>query len=282
MNEKSGLPIKVGIDLGAKLNLELKAEVPTTSVGRFVDTITDLLKPFAETRLLRADVIRMHREDVAFEIAKRAAKRIELGKNSRPIPLKILVLLLEHGSQEEPSDDLMIEMWANLLANSTKDNSVSPRYVGIVSELNSRQAQLLLQVAYRPAPLPLSFHSPLSDLEQRVEEMLQKSEAWNTRDFCDEFRGAFDKKGVYVWGMLVFPIHGSGDQISRYDPVDEGHPPYERLADLHVLRSLGLVDRVEFQRMIQCGTVESVAAEYFRMTHLGYDVLKSTESRSPR
>jgi len=120
-NDKS--PVK--IDLGAKLQIEVKAEVPTASTGRLVDALTDLIRPWSEWRGLKADLIRMHREDVALEIAIRAAKRINLeNQKPRPIPLKVLIPLLEKGSQEDPTDNFMIEMWANLLASSATETSV--------------------------------------------------------------------------------------------------------------------------------------------------------------
>ena len=54
---------------GAKATLEIKAEVPKESAGRMVDALTDLVRPWSEARGLRADMIRLHREDVALQIA---------------------------------------------------------------------------------------------------------------------------------------------------------------------------------------------------------------------
>jgi hypothetical protein len=48
----------VNIDVKAGARIDVKAEVPSTSVGRFVDAITDLFRPFSEARGLRADQIR--------------------------------------------------------------------------------------------------------------------------------------------------------------------------------------------------------------------------------
>ena len=134
----------VKVEVGAKATLDIKAAIPTASAGRFVDALTDIIRPWAERRGLKADLIRLQREDVALEIARRAARRIELDNTDpHPIPLKVLIPLLEKGSQEEEHDDFMIDMWANLLAASAMDNSVSPRFIGIISELNGKQARLL-------------------------------------------------------------------------------------------------------------------------------------------
>jgi hypothetical protein len=80
-------------------------------------------------------LIRIHREDVAFEIARRAAERTRL-EGARPelIPLKILVPLLEKGSQEAADDDFMIDLWANLLAAAASGKDVQPRFVSIIGE----------------------------------------------------------------------------------------------------------------------------------------------------
>ncbi|HKF96322.1 MAG TPA: hypothetical protein VKB96_17365 [Gammaproteobacteria bacterium] len=70
----------LNIDVGAKdeAKFEVKAEVPATSAGRFVDAVTDVFRPFSERRGLRADQIRLQREDVLIEIAKKARQRLEL------------------------------------------------------------------------------------------------------------------------------------------------------------------------------------------------------------
>ena len=51
MNDKTN-PFPVQIDIGAKAEtkFEVKAEVPPVSVGRFVDAITDVFRPFSEAR----------------------------------------------------------------------------------------------------------------------------------------------------------------------------------------------------------------------------------------
>src|SRR3981081_2046102 len=73
MNDKTN-PFPVQVDIGAKAEakFEVKAEVPPVSVGRFVDAITDIFRPFSEARGLRVDQIRLQRAEVAIEIARLA------------------------------------------------------------------------------------------------------------------------------------------------------------------------------------------------------------------
>jgi len=148
MNDKPdhGMPVKIDVGASAKLSIDVKADIPPAAAGRLVDALTDIIRPWSEGRGLRADLIRLQREEVALEIARRAALRIELRPDPHPIPLKVLIPLLEKGSQEAPSDDFIIDMWANLLASATAEGSISPRFIGILGEMNSRQAKLLVHI----------------------------------------------------------------------------------------------------------------------------------------
>ena len=57
----------VNVDIGAKVEakLNVKTEVPAKSVGRLVDALTDIIRPFSEARGLKADALRLQREEVA-------------------------------------------------------------------------------------------------------------------------------------------------------------------------------------------------------------------------
>jgi hypothetical protein len=62
------------------------------------------------------------------------------------VPLKIAVPLLEHASQEDPDDEIMIRLWAKMLASAATNDAVSPRFVSLLSEMNKLQVLLLLEV----------------------------------------------------------------------------------------------------------------------------------------
>ena len=112
----------LNIDVGAKdeAKFEVKAEVPATSAGRFVDAVTDVFRPFSERRGLRADQIRLQREDVLIEIAKKARQRLELEQQPiTPLPPKFLIPFMEKASLEDQNSEVC-EMWANLLASAAQ------------------------------------------------------------------------------------------------------------------------------------------------------------------
>lgn len=140
----SGDSLPVKVDIGAKAEFKVTAEIPKDAVGRFVDAMTDLISPLTEKMGLRGDRIRLQREDVAYEIAKRATERLALiGKPIAPVPLKVIVPLLEKGSQESPGDSDMIDRWAGLLASSTQEGSIAPRFASLLGDITSSQAKEL-------------------------------------------------------------------------------------------------------------------------------------------
>lgn len=145
MSNESGLP---KFDVGLSAKVELNAEVPAQSIGRLLDALTDILRPFSEARGLRGDQIRLQREDVAIEIAKKARQRLAIEKAAfNPVPNKILIPLIEKGSLEDIDNEYMINMWANLLASAATDKHVEPRYISLLSELSGNQVSFLRNIA---------------------------------------------------------------------------------------------------------------------------------------
>ncbi|WP_169391335.1 hypothetical protein [Stappia stellulata] len=133
------------IDVGLSAKAEVKAEIPASSAGRLVDALTDLIRPFTERRGLKADQIRLQREDVLVEVARRARKRLRLdGVEAKPLPNKVLIPLLEKASLEDIDDEEMIARWSNLLANQNEAPGESKVWaVEILSTISSWQAQFL-------------------------------------------------------------------------------------------------------------------------------------------
>jgi len=146
-NKKS--PINVDLAARAEAKLDIRAEVPSTSVGRLVDAFTDIIRPFSEGRGLKADLIRVQREEVATAIARLAQERIAIEQQKiGPVPTKLLLPLLEKGSCEDINDEVMIRRWADLLASASLGLQVQPRLVGVLGELTGNQALLLERIAY--------------------------------------------------------------------------------------------------------------------------------------
>jgi hypothetical protein len=269
MSDDSKFPVKV--DIGAKATLEVKAEVPKESAGRFVDAITDIIRPWSEGRGLKGDLIRLQQEEVAYIIARRAAERIAHEHESiKPIPLKTIVPLLEHASQESLDDNFMIDQWAALLASAATSNAVSPRFISLLAEMNSRQAALLLTLNAHPP-----FDRP--DFNARCSKIFATDKAILTgKPSSDQV-------------MLIADIFGPGfllaDTVLHSDrnPAEPTRYVFftaepERSIDLEILQSLGLV-RFD-QREVSIGIDVWITAQYAEVTMLGKELLLLTRAKS--
>jgi len=120
VTKPADVPVKFEVSAKAQANFELKAEIPKESTGRLVDALTDIIRPFAETRGLKADILRLQREEVLIEIAKKARQRaLEENLQLHSVPNKFLVPFLEKASIEE-IDSQLTDQWANLLLSASE------------------------------------------------------------------------------------------------------------------------------------------------------------------
>jgi len=146
-NKANNLPVKVDLGAKAEAKFEVKAEVPSSSVGRTLDAVTDMFRPFSERRGLRADQIRLQREEVAIEIARLARQRAEIEMGAvKPVPNKVLIPLIEKASNEAIDDNVMIDRWAGLLASASHGSGAHPHFVQLLSELTADQALLIERI----------------------------------------------------------------------------------------------------------------------------------------
>lgn len=127
----------------------IPVDVTRAKVGAWLDIIS----PITEWAGLKGDALRHKRQQLRIQqeitlqrIAIELSKKIENRTVVRPIPTKILVPLLEKAALEDSSDRTMIDLWANLLASACGENSVPPRFINIVGELNTCQANLFIEV----------------------------------------------------------------------------------------------------------------------------------------
>jgi hypothetical protein len=110
-----------------------------TSLGEAEIEVAGWLGDFMRTRRLRA---------VVKTIGKTQKLLEEAGLEARSIPLKTLSPLLEGASYEDESDDDMIQMWANLLAQAAAGREdLPPGYIQALRELTPQQAQMLNVIA---------------------------------------------------------------------------------------------------------------------------------------
>jgi hypothetical protein len=243
-------PVRVDLGARAEAKFELKGEIPSASLGRAVDALVDIIRPFSEARGLRADLLRLQREEVAIEIARRGIERIKLEQGTiRPIPTKLLVPLMELGSCESPDDSEMIRRWSELLASAAMGNEVPPRFVGVLGELSGRQATALETVAFSfvdqvevpdvsfidasPNFEPNWVNSEIADLVQKTLTSRRKIDAT-----FDKLVARFTAPGCYLETITMWV--NPGDEFYSWD----GHErPNINPSDLNILESLGLVQK---------------------------------------
>jgi len=142
-------PVNVDISAGASLKVEIKTEIPPESSGRFLDALTDIIRPFSEGRGLRADQIRLQREYVLIEIAKLARHRAELkGLELQPVESRVLVPLLERASLTDEKSDFLKSKWANLLISASINSSPnSSLYTEILGSLDPIHVKILDKIS---------------------------------------------------------------------------------------------------------------------------------------
>ncbi len=139
--------------------------VTTAFVKPFGDLLTALLGPAAEELgLAFRDHVRFFRWERYQRFVAKAEEIFErTGKKPKPIPLKILLPILENGSIED--DDNLQDRWAALLVSLSGDkrNLVSGA-VAILKQLNSYEV-LLLQMCFDYVSIDVT--TPEADLNEK-------------------------------------------------------------------------------------------------------------------
>lgn len=146
----------VSLEIGAKASLEIKAEVPKESIGRALDALVDVIRPFTEARGLRADQIRLQRVETTLEIVRIAKQIAELEKlELLPPPTKFIVPFLEQASLEDMDAELHSRWAALLLSASTHYEARHLTFIDIMSRLSSRELLLIEEVCASDELFPL-------------------------------------------------------------------------------------------------------------------------------
>jgi hypothetical protein len=252
-------PLNVEIGVGAKA--EIKAEIPTSSAGRFLDALTDMIRPFSERRGLRADQIRLQREDVLIEIARKARAQLAIENVApQPLPNKFLVPFLEAASLEDLRDDNLTDMWANLLANTSRNpQSKNPVFINILKELTSEEALLFEYIftSYESKGQKVHSHWHFEDADYSLRPthlflfaqnqlLKSKPESWPIK-----ILKYFDCPGLHVRAISI----AKGKQ--REYPLDEIENYYERTRPVRefselsfdLLVRVGLLSKIEIEEL---------------------------------
>lgn len=269
----------VQVDLGAKAELKigLETRIPEKSTGRLVDALTDIIRPLSESRGLKADLIRLQREDVAIKIALKARERLQIeAEEIRPVPTKLLVPILEAASLEDPEDDAMHELWANLLASASTTTNVEPRFPGILKELHTRQAVLIERIARNNAPAddkhwrrqlcnaPTDFDSYI--LTDRFSELQQNGALHNDAEaIFDGLYGWLNSPGCAPVDVIISMPGDEGGWWSL--PSSEAFGAVDNALDLGILASLGILQKCSGVTAVPRGP--RVVVLYYCFTELG-------------
>lgn len=193
MSENNGDSLKksVAIDVGVGAKANVSTEIPSESSGRLLDALTDIIRPFSERRGLIADQIRLQREDVAIEIARRASMKLQIqGQAIKPVPTKFLVNLIESSSLEDQANDDVLEIWSNLLANASEEYSNNHYFaLRMLKEMSPSEAAFFDQVFAR-----LSSLHPDEFGERTLETFRRRSPFILPNTFSDRLIELIDKK----------------------------------------------------------------------------------------
>jgi hypothetical protein len=276
--------VTLDIGLGAKASLEAKVstEIPAQSSGRLVDALTDVIRPFSERRGLKADQIRLQREEVLIEIARRARHRLEIESQPiNPLPNKFLVPFLEKASLEE-LDSIILDRWADLLACCSANPALAhPRFVQILSELNAEEAQLLRRIALNnidaipPEEAYVGISLPPEFFKTSLEEYLSGSKGIDVEFLAGELQTMVIKRLSRPGNLLLYismSFRKDGKSvIVRFKPdIYASAAPASKSA-INILTSLHLL--TEYTVEISDVRFATIHIRYVSLTSLASDFL---------
>lgn len=261
----------VKIDFGAKAEakLEVKTEIPSESSGRLIDALVDIIRPFSEKRGLKADLIRLQREEVAINIMQRAREKLQLaGTTQHSIPNKILLPLLEKSSLEDPESEL-IDRWINLLASTAMNPNVkSITFADILSSIGSEHARLLDKMASPRWRVVPQDKLSLSGVVRGVDWL----EKWYEKSFREVI-----KEGNHITLSLLqkrVDPHCHCYTILLFAPTESYLMPayqadryyFENPLDFEILERQGLIDKHKLQ-------FKEISVVAFALTELGIEFI---------
>jgi hypothetical protein len=229
---------------------------------------------------LKADLIRLQREEVALKVAVLAAERIRLERKPiTPIPTKTMTRLLESASLEEPGDQTMIELWANLLASSAigAHNNV-PRYVSILSDINGQQARLTQDIFTKRGKIKTCMDADL--LLDDLWSMDQAGVMLRLRQQDREVTPAvirkvvkehLDRPGVAVSDIIINRGEDQWDSTRGLFPVDQHQRDFDILESLNLLHNRTFKDALvgDFELSVHFYCVSHLCVDMFAACNPG-------------
>lgn len=188
------------------------------------------------------------------------------------MPTKILVPLLEKAALEDSFDRTMIDLWTNLLASACGENSVPPRFVSIVGELNSRQANLFIEVVTKGLDVSEDdVTQPIytmgeRELAGRLVALFRRKKL-SVGDIYDEFMDDIEGPCVALSDFWVNDYLIGSDTKYVDDKFQE---------DLQIIASLGLFREIRVNDRGRVGRNDyDVTIRYFLLTLMGLEFFKA-------
>jgi hypothetical protein len=272
--------VSIDVSFGAKANFEVKAEIPKEQKGALVAALTDVIRPFTEKRGLKADQIRLQREDVLLEIAKKARAWADIEHlKIQPVPMKLLVPLLEKASLEDQNED-MRDIWASLLLSASCDYQARHlSFVDILSRLTSRELRVLAEIAFSFKGSPEATR-PNGHMEQNLDSilshahLLQPRPSRRFRDNSDEAYQRFIDAVDLTYGRIMYAMARSstGDQTFKY--CNYGASWFTETASVEILAREALIK-------VERVAIQDLDIGYCQLTHLGVQFLRDCSPRAP-
>ncbi len=230
-----------------------------------------------------ADKVRFHRYR---SLEKILAKSVGPGERPPKIPpFKFLVPFFEQASLEQDDDDVIIDIWAKLLADAAKEfSSRHMIFLRLVKEITSQEAQLLndLCCRYRGTPEDPGVWSvaeaPGAITEAAIYNFLMdwidNPSADPNRPFAARLVETFEIPGVLIRSVSfykgtrgVWPYdHADDDATSDHaSPLERAYPHIS----FDILRGLNIIQEGRTDEVWHKDFMASVS--YYELTPLGVE-----------
>jgi hypothetical protein len=258
--------VKIDFGLSAKASLEVKTELPKEVMGDVVRSVLDMFAPFIEGRRLKADIVRLQREDVVCKIARKARKRAEIeGVTLNPVPTKLLIPFMEKASMEDV-DVSMLDSWAALLLSASQSyKAVHLTFVDITSRLSSDELRLMEKICFDYQAFPEASY-PTGHADHNKDNVIASIHLLEHIPGGSEKKAheAFASAATLIYGNLIF------DAVTRVDGARVYF--YHGYSGLNQSASASL-DVLEREQLISRRIVNNASgapvAGYFEATNLG-------------
>lgn len=254
------------------MGVDITIEIPKEEAGRLLSSLTDIIRPFTEKRGLRADQIRLQREDVLLEIANKAIARANLESIAlHPVPTKLLVPFLEKASLEDLDKDMQ-DRWAALLLSASQEYQARHlTFVDIMSRLSSEELTLLEEVCFSYKAFPTMTY-PVGHFEDNHRTLGANASMLALAPGVDDYAGAyrdFFEASILAYGGIMHATV-SGRPVKFFSGEYGG-----RFKSLELLQRERLVDLERLTPPV-CDTTIA----YFNVTYLGISFVRNCSPRA--